>query len=623
MINKIWPKIIRGKYELIESEGHGLLDVNRINIFIGANNSGKSLFLRQLFEQGVEGLLYELEGDCISLNYELDVLVEGLGGGSINGVSGEELKRVVDEKDWYAHKQRETLIGYGQSLKVFCENNFRSNRNTGGNAEARLAKVLRKYDNEVGGIPLQSLKKMGEYTPFYIPVLRGMRPLDKDVFSDYPASGDPVARYAIRTKYDYFRDCGQVEERLYTGERLYQHLTEMLLGMPHERQIVVDYQFLLSEWFFDGQEVTLIPRHDHDVVEILIGQEEQRPIYDLGDGLQQIIIITSCAFFNKEPTYIFMEEPEVNLHPGLLRQLTIFLVEKTQHKYFFTTHSNTLLDLSLERCDVNIYKIEKSREQGETSFTITPAVGDRSVLPLLGVKPSSLYFSNCTVWVEGITDRLYLRAFIRIYLKDLEINSKSEYDCFRKYIENIHYSFVEYQGAVVEHWEFGEDEESKEKMHACCTASKPFVIADGDIEGKGDRQERLESTLGKNIYVLSCKEFENMLPVGLVVDVCKHLWAKFRRPKFDKELVELSDLKYVDYSESSEGLGFHIDRHLGLLGKGQEAEKIFAHKSGTLKDKIEFCSKAIELLDTGDYEITPELLVLLDRMFSHIQENNF
>ena len=91
---------------------------------------------------------------------------------------------------------------------------------------------------------------------------------------------------------------------------------------------------------------------------------------------------------------------------------------------------------------------------------------DRSVMPVieksaqkhefpvyllkeLGVQNSSVFLTNATIWVEGITDRLYLRAYMKKYLSELKRSDTSkDKEKFLKYSqlkEDIHYSFVEYQ----------------------------------------------------------------------------------------------------------------------------------------------------------------------------------
>lgn len=75
---------------------------------------------------------------------------------------------------------------------------------------------------------------------------------------------------------------------------------------------------------------------------------------------------------------------------------------------------------------------------------------------------SSVYLSNCSVWVEGHSDTLFLRAFLKAY----EIYSNSP----ATLKEDLHYSFFEYSGSNVSHYLFSEidheDEEDKANIDA-------------------------------------------------------------------------------------------------------------------------------------------------------------
>jgi predicted ATP-dependent endonuclease of OLD family len=66
----------------------------------------------------------------------------------------------------------------------------------------------------------------------------------------------------------------------------------------------------------------------------------------LGDGIQALIILAYRLFTAKNGSWIFIEEPEQGLHPGLQRAF-LDAVAKEQEikdkklKIFMTTHSST------------------------------------------------------------------------------------------------------------------------------------------------------------------------------------------------------------------------------------------------------------------------------------------
>jgi len=102
---------------------------------------------------------------------------------------------------------------------------------------------------------------------------------------------------------------------------------------------------------------------NNDVVHIKIGDNEERPIYDLGDGMQSLIICTYPIVTETEPgSLFFLEEPDLCMHPSLQR--TFLEVLKTYHRkmghqFFITTHSNHLLDLLEDNELVSIFSFSE------------------------------------------------------------------------------------------------------------------------------------------------------------------------------------------------------------------------------------------------------------------------
>lgn len=82
-----------------------------------------------------------------------------------------------------------------------------------------------------------------------------------------------------------------------------------------------------------------------------------------------------------------------------------------------TTHSNYLLDMINESNQITLYRVDKKQILEDDSTRIETVIKrcdqDRSVLQVLGVKPSSVFLANCTIWIEGITDRLYLVEYMK------------------------------------------------------------------------------------------------------------------------------------------------------------------------------------------------------------------
>lgn len=368
-----------------------VIEIKRLNFFIGKNNAGKSKFLRTLFKMRGGQYLY-------------------------NSTQFRKLKsfhkKIVSNKfdpryEEFINLMNDTLtvqsyttasLAFKSVMHSLYENGLLNQIYSNNNIDIALDLFHQETTN---------IHKIFSNMKFYIPILRGMRPVT-EIENKQP--------YIERAQKDYFTDTSKFNtENIITGECLYHELKIHLLGEPEQREIIKNYEEKLSQYFFDNEAVSLIPKHDQDVVNIKIGSDRQRPIYELGDGLQQAIILTYEAYIknkdkegNTETHAFFIEEPELHMHAGMVRQLMNFYLNETNHYYFFTTHSNHLLDMADESDQVMIQKFVKHPKEGssnEFEFKIYRCDRDRDLLASLGVRPSSVYLANCTIWVEGITDR--------------------------------------------------------------------------------------------------------------------------------------------------------------------------------------------------------------------------
>src|SRR5262249_2638921 len=113
-------------------------------------------------------------------------------------------------------------------------------------------------------------------------------------------------------------------------------------------------------------------------------------------------------------------------------------------------------------------------------------------------------------WVEGVTDRLYLREYLAKYLRHRDLHKALR--------EDTHYSFMEVGGANVAHFDFDSDSavgELSEQLKLARVCSNSMVILDGDNRSKR-RVEVLQAALGQNLFVLKSKEIENLLPIAVL-----------------------------------------------------------------------------------------------------------
>lgn len=624
MNNKLyyWAENVDNYTSDNEKDYDKVIEIKRLNFFIGKNNAGKSRFLRSTFTSNIKFHdinFLSLDEEIIRLKEAVtDVYPQNIGfqhqyGGNLR----EELLRLIDELT--NSKKTTSPINFKKlidlnipQIQMFYDVNNQEKFNL----------ILKEYhSNSRKFYDRHSFKDK-----FYIPILRGMRPVT-DIENEQP--------YIERTKKDYFRDQKQFDSsNIVTGESLYNELKIHLLGEPEQRDLIRNYEEKLSQYFFDNEKVSLIPKYDQDVVNIKIGKDKQFPISQLGDGLQQAIILTFEAFTKDTDIHaFFIEEPELHMHAGMVRQLMNFYLNETKHYFFFTTHSNHLLDMADESDQVIIQKFVKEPKIDDPSqfdFKIYRCDRDRDLLASLGVKPSSVYLANCTIWVEGITDRLYITKYMEKYLSELKETNAELYKKYRRFMPNYHYTFVEYAGSNLVHWSFSDDyaDHLDDKgLSAKAVASEMLLIADGDIQGKADRVKVLQDELKSgNYFILKCKETENTLPIDSIIRVAKARFSRMKpetKKSYDIVLIDqITDENYFDHTD--DGIGKLLDIQI-KKPKSTSTKTAFADGTGvgTIKYKLDFCREIIRDFDENqDWQLTPKATELCKRIFSHIEKCN-
>ena len=355
--------------------------------------------------------------------------------------------------------------------------------------------------------------------------------------------------------------------------------------------------------------MALVPKL-HKELNVKIGNEQEQPIHHLGDGLQQILIITFAAFSAKEEyVNIYIEEPELYLHPGMQRRLLEVLTSKrfSNIQFYLTTHSNHLLDMTMDFISISIYSFRKN-VPNETDDEVLPTFSitnvsnaDLNLLSELGVHNSSVFLANCTIWVEGPTDRHYIRHFMKLYYEHKQRESsageaESEISRYRVLREDFEYAFVEYGGNNITHWSFLDDEEKPMNVKRIC--SRLILIADSDAPKEGSkksiRPQKLAETLGENFLQLPCREIENLVSVKVLRAVVEDYEGgdeNIRNDISTKTLLTKSLGKFIEgcvLTDRTKSCRFTEKMK-------EENYKIgpYAAASGTIKDKNEFQKKVL------------------------------
>lgn len=651
-----------------------------ITIFVGANNSGKSRLMRELFGNSEAAKCLRMGPDSEELKLNLEGLLESIrlvdyfspdnkrrlgeiigalealgadfshwpvnpnnGWIGVNGISLlDTLNARIDPYIRRGYERKAPRFEDGGRFGVSQKDKLENDR-----VAAGIRSALENWSRRYEDIRISKyIRRMHDYLSLrrcYVPILRGMRPPLVPVDSNRQ-NIDASDCYEERSILDYFtgfpswRTLNQGEEdkiersqqkqapafsekpRIFSGLSLYHDIQKRLLAPTHEeRKSIREYETFLSINFFQGREVTLTPAlrnqegKDNDVVHIKIGESEDRPIYALGDGMQSLIICTYPIITElQRGSLFFLEEPDLCMHPSLQRVFLKVLRDSyinKGHQFFLTTHSNHLLDLLEDDNLVSIFSfseiadrdpasdISSQADSGANSqsskpdpcFRIRPSnLEDRQTLLGLGVRPSATYLANATIWVEGVSDCAYLRAYMEAFVHYLKVrgndwgknslNDKSLAQRLEEYKEDRHYAFVEYSGANLTHFSFGDadcDEGQEQATSSIVTnvqylCSKAIVIADGDItdSNKGDRWNRFVNQLDEHFIGLPCKEIENLIPDGL-------MQSQVLKDDSNIDATRLTEISYPDYRKLKKGVGDYLSNF-------DFVKKLYKGKSGTL-----------------------------------------
>lgn len=624
-------------------------ELKRLNIIVGANNSGKSRFMRHFAYSASNEVRVEYKTpiSVIKVLENTEQFFRGLNKDIDIGTNITDFQTYHNLESNY-----QILINRVREIKNRLENTSKNSLNSyPPDYERNILQLFPRQkinfppinDLEEILVSLESKKdkiytlKLYSNKFFYIDTLRSLKNLQ---FTEgIKTLSSPLL---ARTHRDY----EFTEEQIISGEDFFEFLTDSLLGMPEERQRIDDYQVKLSNYFFNNETITLIPHRKDDSLHIKIGKAEQFPISKLGDGLQQVIILTYKAFLTTKPSFFFIEEPEMHLHAGYVKQLMKFLLNETDHYYMATSHSNYLLDMINEDKRIALYRVDKEQmddEENKYETVIKRCDGDRTILQTLGVSPSSVFLANCTIWIEGITDRLYFVQYLKKYLEEIKITDEEKWEDYSRFIDGYHYAFVEYQGSNLDHWDFSiespasVDSSQNRGLSAVLVTSNALVVADSDLQGK-PRFDELKAQLSDNMIVTLGKETENTLPKELLI---KRFYQKCPQNaitvKGNTTKITHKDKhdSYFDdnYLKSDKGVGLYLDdviekmREDSIFPSLEEEQESFTFSDkkgmqGTVKGKTDFCHAIVELMQTEEWQLTESARDLCEAIFQHIKNNN-
>lgn len=620
-------------YRVKDNETNCLENLSKVNLFIGQNNSGKSRFVRKLFAD---------------FNTLLDVEIKY----NLRTFEKEKLTKIInDYLNDKLESNRNAPINSENRFDSIIENqktslieilHFLESRESLINCNTDIRKIVQllidshnSNRNEYQKIAIKGEFGIEQYTFEELQILDMMDEVRKDLLDNLAELTDKKRKTTYIPSLRTIRNLGHSSsflkgisakqhfentnfmESIFTGENMFAEINRLKTSKNKELKELEHFEKFISKTFFNNSDLKLFApiesNQEKQELHLKIGEDEEYPISQLGDGIQQVILLTYPLFLDTDKEHlVFLDEPELHLHPGFQR---IFLDtiknEFSNCQFFIATHSNHFLDLTIEQeSNTSIFTFQKELVDSVSTFTIQNVSSpDHSVLDLIGVKNSSVFLTNCTIWVEGITDRLYIQKFLEIYQREFKKD--------KIYREDINFSFVEYGGANITHWSFIDEKDNLKNINVERLCGKAFLITDNDGATetnkafKKERFEKLKTKLDGNYECLNCREIENLLSPNILSETIS-IYEK----NLGNEDFKINDFRIEDYR--NEPLGTFINEKVFVTSK---IRKTYSNESGTLNDKLTFCKRALDLIKTID-DLHPDAKMLCEKIYQFIASKN-
>lgn len=565
------------QYSEYTNSENSIVNLENTNIFIGKNNSGKSRLIRQVLisEYNQNYYINDNLEDFIELKQNIDKLLNSMSSYVVEKYKETYLfKENLKTRVYRNEKDEENLAIFICNLLYYEENDkmYRKARNRGiiksnysFNRDSNFPDYTgeRKIKIKIRELYSKIVDEMQDVKPdtIFFPSFLSLRKLDNIGDEEKSKYHSGLSKMFFK---DYFSQLKDFNDNIKTGQEIYSDMKKQLLGLNKDRKQFLKYEEYVSKNFFNNKEISIFIKDDDNNIYIKEENEKEYPIYMLGDGMQTLITITYYLFMNNDkPLKVFIDEPEVHLHPGLQRLLIAKLQEYKNCQFFISTHSSSMIDICDEYDEkTSIICVDKNNAQ---KSAYNSAYNNMNLYDLIGIRPSSIILSNCTIWVEGPTDIYYIDAFLKLYSK-LKNN--------RKFILGYNYNYA-FNGSINIASKIDFDNEETATMKINKLSKNNFIIFDNDNlnteNANYQKIQNLKSKLGESCYVIKrLKTIENIIPPKILYEYYeKNYTSKNKKIKplvlgfFNKISEEYGNNKYfkMDFADSmAEYINENIDK---------------------------------------------------------------
>jgi putative ATP-dependent endonuclease of the OLD family len=222
-------------------------------------------------------------------------------------------------------------------------------------------------------------------------------------------------------------------------------------------------------------------------------------LHDMGGGIEQLLMIATVLLTTGDESSLFVEEPESHLHPGAQRLLAEKLCDGDR-QVFITTHSPVFVNMARPK---SIYRV--NQDSGRTKIDRLNNAGFLSeVLEDIGSRNSDVFLSDAVLFVEGRSDQQALS----VWSKTLNLS-----------LDGHNVTLLPMDG--------GEYAERKTRVRSDTLvgisqkAPVPHMFLLDHDERSEAEINKLRESLGERLYVLHRRELENylLIPRAILVAI--------------------------------------------------------------------------------------------------------
>jgi len=513
-------KIIRGfgisGYRSFGKDIVQIRDLEKVNVFVGKNNSGKSNILR--FCQKLFELEYNSEQHksfmhtdyCKDLNSK-EIIFEIL----------------LDKKIEHLNRIYDKIVSQRSELKLVAESGnafwlrYKAEANQG-----RFSLIGRKYD-----IAHMNLTQ---------------RSIDLEIYKNDIRQGMQHFRcghHSIEAKRQIQKLVTEEKQTsppksIVDGAGLIERIFNLCNPEEYEEAESKDKMARIANLLKDilnKEDITIRVPRGKDKILVTI-DDKTLPLENLGTGIHELVLMAAYVTYYDNEVFC-IEEPEIHMHPELQKKFIKYLLYSTNNQYLIASHSSAFFDMF----GVNIYHCKL--EDGFTVCDLVKTNAEKFVaLEDMGYRPSDLLLSNFVIWVEGPSDRIYINHWIKSQNGEL--------------VEGVHYSIMFYGGSLLKHLTYEtvgfeeNDEISRVKIDEFISLAKlnrnTAIVMDSDKEYA---QTPLNETKKRIIaefetkqclaWVTKGREIENYISIKVYKEALNAV-----HPRIKKDFIADAESKY-------------------------------------------------------------------------------